>query len=252
MTGPDTSLADIRGEIDAIDDGIVDLLMRRAAAQRKVKARKASDGTLAVSPVRPAREAEILRRIVKRGGGELNPELLVRLWRGILVASTLSQAPVNVHVARHTLNADATAGVLAAHFGPMPLLARNSEEDSVKAIAAAPGDLCVVETEGPWANAFLEGHNGRARVLGVLPVLKRGNVPPLLLIGHAEAEPTGDDCTLVVTRGAVSTGIWSSAAGDATAVCLKGFLGAAEVAEAGYAPSRACLVAGHFPAQIKV
>jgi chorismate mutase / prephenate dehydratase len=249
MTGPDTSLADIRTEIDAIDDGIVDLLVRRAAAQRKVKARKASDGSLAVSPVRPAREAEILRRIVKRGGADVDPELLVRLWRNILVASALSQAPVNVYVARRTLNTSGLAAVLASHFGPMPLVASDGDDDAVAACAAAPGDLCVVETAGPWANSFAQGRNGNARVLGVLPVLACQGVPPLLLIGHAEAQQSGNDCTLLLSHHRAGGGLWSCTSGESTVICLSGFLGPAEVAAAGYESSS---VAGRFPAQIKV
>ena len=59
---PDNALDAIRREIDVIDDQVLDLLERRFAATRRVKATKASDGSIASSPFRPAREAAMLRR----------------------------------------------------------------------------------------------------------------------------------------------------------------------------------------------
>jgi chorismate mutase / prephenate dehydratase len=245
MTGRETSLADIRNEIDAIDDGIVDLLARRAAAQRKVKARKTADGGLAISPLRPAREAEILRRIVRRGGKAVDPELLVRLWRSILVSSTLSQAPVKLHIG-HPLP---DTGLLAAYFGPMPLVEHTSTREAISKLAEAPGDLCAVESGGDWTEAFRTGINGPARVIGVVPILASDGVPPLLLLGHAEAQPSGDDCTLLILpRGGNESGLWTLETSAARLLCLKGFHSDEDLAAAGFSGAT---VAGRFPDQIK-
>lgn len=85
---PENTLDAIRREIDSIDDQILDLLERRFAATGRVKATKAGDGSIASSPLRPAREAAMLRRLIGKRGGAVSPELLVRLWRVILSAST--------------------------------------------------------------------------------------------------------------------------------------------------------------------
>ena len=61
---PDTPLDALRQEIDAIDGQILALLIRRFAATDKVKASKTSDGSLSSSPLRPAREAIMLRRLI--------------------------------------------------------------------------------------------------------------------------------------------------------------------------------------------
>jgi chorismate mutase len=95
---PDTALDAIRREIDVIDDQVLDLLERRFAATRRVKATKASDGSIASSPLRPAREAALLRRLIARGGAAVSPDIVVRLWRVILSASTQLQAHVTLHL----------------------------------------------------------------------------------------------------------------------------------------------------------
>ncbi len=253
MTGQDTGLADIRREIDAIDDGIVDLLVRRAAAQAKVKASKEAAGGLSLSPVRPAREAEILRRVVKRAQGNLDPQFLVRLWRQILVASTLSQAEVKVHAAQSVLAPGKLFEIVSGHFGVMPVVAHDDEAKALAALAGSPGDLAVVKTDGGWAESFAKRGAGGAAIVGVLPVLAETGAPPLLLAGHVEAQPSGDDCTLLIARRAPNAGArWSVAAGDSHVICLAGFLGDEELSARGYSRSPEIVVAGRLPDQIKV
>ena len=96
----DQSLDAIRREIDAIDDGLVDLLRKRIAASERVRTSKTLTGSLALSPIRPGREAQILRRLTRQTDGSPPTELLVRLWRLILSSSTLAQAPVSIHVSK--------------------------------------------------------------------------------------------------------------------------------------------------------
>lgn len=253
MTGRDISLGDIRREIDAIDDGIVDLLVHRAAAQKRVKANKEANGSLALSPVRPAREAEILRRVVKRAGGKLDLEFLVRLWRQILVTSTLSQANVKVHAARTVVASEKLFGMAAGHFGNMPLVVHGDEASALAALAGSTGDLAVFETTGGWVSRFAEHSAGRLRILGALPVIGTGGVPPLLVAGHAEAAPSGDDCTLLISHQAPHADArWSAAAEGKFVICLEGFLADEEIAARGYGWPPDIVVAGRFPGQIKV
>jgi chorismate mutase-like protein len=74
------SLADLRREIDRIDDALHDLIMRRAELTAGVAASKpGGSGT-----VRPAREAAILRRLVARHKGSFPRAIVARIWREII------------------------------------------------------------------------------------------------------------------------------------------------------------------------
>jgi chorismate mutase len=260
MPAPPPSLDEIRKEIDAIDDGLMDLLVRRQAATEQVRHHKASNGSLTLSPIRPAREAAILRRLLGRAGTALAPDLTVRLWRLILSASARAQAEIALHVPRRLAASPLTLRMLAAHFGDMPVNECRDEGQAMVQVNVSPGDLCVVDAESGWAEAFVQGSSGAARVIGVLPVLRSGDHPRLMVLGHAVAQPTGDDETVVVSTGRLPRDfapapVWQVRSGAFTVSGLPGFLTEHEGPLVGLPRSNSGLalrIAGQFPSQIEV
>src|SRR5688500_13964908 len=97
VTSP--SLEHIRREIDDVDRAILELLERRFAAIEAIKTIKWRDSEHARTPMRPAREAEILRRLYRLRQSSVPVQLMVRLWRSIISAATSAQANVAVHIA---------------------------------------------------------------------------------------------------------------------------------------------------------
>lgn len=93
MANASDSLAPLRREIDSIDENLHDLLMRRAEIVGEVGRQKASDGG---PTFRPAREAQLLRRLLARHEGALPKGVLVRLWREIVASSTRLQGSFSV------------------------------------------------------------------------------------------------------------------------------------------------------------
>ena len=88
MSNAPDNLASLRREIDSIDEKLHDLLMRRAEIVGEVGRQKASAGG---PTFRPAREAQLLRRLLARHSGALPSSVIVRLWREIVAASTRLQ-----------------------------------------------------------------------------------------------------------------------------------------------------------------
>ena len=111
---PLASLADVREQIDAIDQQIQDLLSQRAncalsvAAIKQAENNKAaeSSGKEGVMPdsasqpkvvfYRPEREAQILRRVAERNQGPLSNELVQKIFREIISASLALEEPMQV------------------------------------------------------------------------------------------------------------------------------------------------------------
>lgn len=256
----DTVLDDIRQEIDGIDDSIVDLVARRLRASEKVRGHKIGNGTLASSPIRPAREAVIMRRLLARGQGAVPPELLVRLWRVILTSSTLFQASVTLHIPRKLAGQMGLRLRLRDHFGALPVEEYRDEMQALTQVNVNSGDICVVEADSAWADAFAEGGAGEARIIGVLPILRTGPSPELLIFGHAQALATGDDETIIVSDGKLPRDflpkpLWQSKSGSRRISSLPGFLSEHEVPLVGLVRSNAALgvkVAGRFPSPIEV
>ncbi|MBC8035799.1 MAG: chorismate mutase [Rhizobiales bacterium] len=254
----DTSLDDIRQEIDGIDDSILDLVARRLQASEKVRSHKSGNGSLVSSPIRPAREAMILRRLLERGG--VPPELLVRLWRVILTSSTLFQAAVTLHIPRKLASQMGLRLRLRDHFGALPVEEYRDEAQALLQVNMNSGDICAVEAASAWADAFAEGGAGEARIIGVLPVLRTASVPEVLIFGHAQALATGDDETVIVSEGKLPRDflpkpLWQLKSGSRRISSLPGFLSEHEAPLIGLVRSNAALgvkVAGRYPSPIEV
>ena len=256
----DLSLDAIRREIDAIDDQLLDLLTRRIAAAEKVRASKTQAGSLSASPIRPNRESQILRRLTAQANASLSPGLLVRLWRIILSTSTLAQAPVNIHIARSLGQNVALRVAISEHFGATPVEEHDHDSAAVASLQSDPGDICLVKPDGHWFEAFVRGLAGGAGVIGSIPAIRTSVQPALLILGHAQCQPTGEDETLVLSTGNLPrdfnpAALWQVRSGTHVLSCLPGFLSDGEGPLAALMRSNATLglrIAGRYPSPLEV
>ena len=255
-------LEQARRDIDEIDDKLVDLLAQRFAVTARVRTAKAGEAQPWPLPLRPAREAQILRRVVRAGlEASLNPQLLVRLWRAILNQSSLNQSQITVHVSRHLKSNPALRLMLHDVFGDMPVEDYRDEAQALMQINADPSGLCVVETGQPWAEAYLDGKAGAARVIAGLPVIAGDEAQPnLLVLGQAPVDETGDDEPLVVSTGRLPrdfplTPLWQAKSGALRLTALPGFIGEHESPLIGLARSNPALglrIVGHYSRPISL
>ena len=176
---PRSSLAALREEIDTIDDALHALLMRRGDIIDRLIAVKAKEGG---SAFRPAREADMMRRLVSRHGGILPLDTVEGIWRIIISTFTYVQAPYSVH-------ADVSDGDTPVrdscrfHFGfTVPLLTYRGSRAVVAAVAAGPGDLGLVrvkDTSCAWWNDLAAPD--APKIIARLPFVERAD--------HAAGEP---------------------------------------------------------------
>src|SRR6202043_3200775 len=130
------SLEVLRKEIDSIDAQVHSLLMQRGdIIDRLISVKQTQE---VGSAFRPAREADMRRRLVKRHRGILPLDTVETIWRVIISTFTYVQAPFSVH-------ADFSAGEPAMrdcarfHFGfTVPLAGHMGPAGVVAAITAAP------------------------------------------------------------------------------------------------------------------
>src|SRR5437868_9577090 len=158
MANPPT-LADLRREIDRIDEGMHRLLMERGdIIDTLIATKKTAESG---SAFRPAREADMMKRLVERHRGLLPLDTVESIWRVIIATFTYVQAPFSVH-------ADLSPGEAAMrdsarfHFGfTVPFVTHIGSAGVVKAVAASRGDLGLVPaTAAPGAASWwtmLEG-----------------------------------------------------------------------------------------------
>jgi chorismate mutase len=255
------ALEALRQELDGLDDGLLDLLGKRFALTEQVKAIKQVSGKLAQSPLRPAREDKILRRLVARAAESgLDPGFVVKVWRAVLSESSRRQATITIHVPKKLSASIGQRLRIRDHFGAMAVEDWKDEAQALMQVNTAPGDLCIVETESQWTAPMIAGQSGAARVIATLPVIQDGPIPKLLVIGHAPAEATGHDETLLITQGNLPRDfaiapVWQVKLGPFRVSALAGFFSEHESPLVGLARSNISLglmLAGRYPSAIEV
>lgn len=257
---PVESLADIRREIDRIDDGILELIAARLEVVERVRAHKAGTGSLGASPIRPGREAQILRRLIEQAQDRIPADLCFRIWRALISTASLKQAAIRIHGSAEFFASATSQALLREYFGPTAFADHPGEVVAFKALADNPGDLAAMALDGPWAKAWLEGHAGHAQVIAVLPFIAVASVPRLLIFGHAAPEPTGADETLVLTDGQLPRDfapqpLWQMRTGALQLTSLPGFLSEHSAPLVGLSRSNGSLalsVLGRYPSPIEV
>jgi chorismate mutase len=222
--GQARSLGDLRQEIDAIDDALCGLLERRFEAVERIRAAKLQAGQPLGSPIRPAREAEILRRLLRRPRSRVANELKVRLWRAIMSAATLNQSPVSLHVSQDVFENAAARIMVRDFFGAIPVIPHATGPKALAELLARPCDLCLAGRSVDWSAI-----GATLSVVGCLPAWQRAGAPDLFIIGQGMSEPSGDDETVLVgpADGVNLSGVeikWEFREGRHAVWGLRGFL----------------------------
>lgn len=173
------SLQTLRDEIDAIDAQVHSLLMQRGdIIDRLISVKQTQE---VGSAFRPAREADMMRRLVQRHRGILPLDTVESIWRVIIATFTYVQAPFAVH-ADLSLGESAMRDSARFHFGfTVPYVAHCSSAAAVEAVAKSKGDLALVSATSsrtPWWLA-LEAE-GAPKIIARLPFVERADHPAAL------------------------------------------------------------------------
>lgn len=186
QTGQPT-LQDLRREIDHIDEEMHRLLMARGdIISRLIKVKKTEE---VGSAFRPAREADMMRRLVERHEGVLPLDTVESIWRVIISAFTYVQAPFSMH-------ADLSAGDSVMrdsarfHFGfSVPFVPHFNADAAVGALARAKGDIALVpalDSRSAWWTALEK--KDAPKIIARLPFLERADHPaalPVFVVSRA-------------------------------------------------------------------
>ena len=251
----------LRRELDDVDDALLGLLAKRLTITQQVKSFKQVTTKTTGSPLRPAREAQIHRRIMQAAKAQnIEPAFALRLWRAILTDSSLGQAPMTLHVSKRLSQTLGHRLRLREHFPAMPVEEWKDETQALMQVNVNPADICVVETESPWIDACVAGKAGTAQIIGALPVIRGEVMPQLLIFGNAPAEATGHDETLLITQGNLPRDfavqpVWQVKSGPWRLSALAGFYSEHESPIIGLTRSNISLglkVAGRYPSAIGI
>ncbi len=199
MDDPRPSLSAVRARIDEVDTQLLALVDERAQLAAAVVAAK-----LAQNPgpqafgLRPAREAQVLRRLLAAPHKAASTSMIVRIWRELMGESLALQGPF--HLTAWGGDNPARAVELARlRFGAAPTLAYAKSPEEAIAAARTLGGVGVISLtrDNAWWGRLLA--EPKVRVFAALPCLQAWGPMSALAISEAPVEPSGADETFWVT-----------------------------------------------------
>jgi chorismate mutase len=198
------SLAELRKDIDRIDEGMHRLLIERSEIIGTLIAVKKNQEV--GSAFRPAREAEMMRRLVERHRGLLPLDTVESIWRVIIATFTYVQSPFSVH-------ADLSAGdalmrdTARFHFGfTVPFVPHMGAAGVVQAVSQSKGDLglapaTAVAGAGAWWTAL--EFDAAPKIIARLPFVERPDHPaalPVFVLSRVAADAMATDVAVWSVR----------------------------------------------------
>jgi len=195
---PAPSLDAVRARIDAVDSELLRLLDERSALARDVAAAKAAAGESGRFGLRPARETQVLRKLLATPRTAARPALVVRIWRELMADSLSLQGPFQVAVWGGR-DPGRTMELARMRFGVAPPIRQVAKPEEALAAARSRGGVAVaaLTPDNAWWGRLLA--EPKLKVFTTLPCLAAWGPLAALGVAEVEVEPTGDDRTFWVT-----------------------------------------------------
>lgn len=199
---PET-LARLRAEIDQLDDRLHDMLMERAEIIERVAREAGKRGV----PIRPGREAAMLRRLLARHKGALPPQTIVRIWRELFSGALMIEGGLIIAVADGAQIE--LPAVAREHFGPLTSLRRHRTTSQALAdltngaahAAVLPMPSDEDDEQAAWWVGLMHGGIPRLAIVAKLPFWTRRNegVPHAgaYVVSSLTPDPSGADRSLI-------------------------------------------------------
>ncbi len=196
------SLSAVRARIDEVDTQLLALVDERAQLAAAVVAAK-----LAQNPgpqafgLRPAREAQVLRRLLAAPHKAASTSMIVRIWRELMGESLALQGPFQL-TAWGGDNLARAVELARLRFGAAPSLAYAKSPEEAIAAARTLGGVGVISLtrDNAWWGRLLA--EPKLRVFAALPCLQAWGPMSALAVSEAPVEPSGADETFWVTDAA--------------------------------------------------
>ncbi|MDR3505311.1 MAG: chorismate mutase [Acidocella sp.] len=203
-----TRLAELRAQLDALDDQIHDLLMERARVVESV----ASDGGKKGTKIRPGREAIILRRLLARHSGALPRQAIIRFWRELFGAALIIEGGQTMAVCDGE-GGEARLALAREHFGPLTPVRRHANPAQTMSDLTREGgaQLAVLpplaeddEAHGGWWPLLTGTGSQRLYVIAKIPFwTKRAEGLPVgdaYVVAAVPPDASGDDRGLIALQ----------------------------------------------------
>lgn len=204
--GPGTSGAEapsleaVRAELDVIDTQILDLVARRLKTADALPGVKPSG-----VPIRPAREIQMMRRLIGAAAEPLEPDLVIELWRVLIGANVRRHGPMDI-VTGGGADPVRLFDIARRHYGARTRIHRATDPRAALTRAVeTPNMVAVVPWPGPtgpggWWPTLSESKYHKLALVAALPMRGDRAAEPeaAVFCQNAPIEPAGQDITIAM------------------------------------------------------
>jgi chorismate mutase len=191
------TLTEIRKKIDQLDDQIHDLLMERAELIVGVIDEKKKNN---IPVVQPAREAIMIRRLLKRHRGPLPEATIVGIWRELVGAVSLLQTGLKVSVSSEPYCWD----MAKSYFGSvLPMVRATNSMMAISSLRENDANFAVMPwphdgEQTAWWPFLINQKESRMRIVSALPYgtgERQFNTiqDRALVVSRTDFAPSGED-----------------------------------------------------------
>jgi chorismate mutase len=187
----------VRQRIDAIDAELLRLVDERAFLATAVAAAKRDAGDTKFG-LRSAREAQVIRALLRRPRQAVSDGAILQIWRELIGESLRIQGPMKVTVwgGRDPVR---IVEMARRRFGAGPQIAVVDNPDAALAATKEPGGIAVMALDPGsrwWGRLLVEQ---QLSVFAALPELAAWGQTGALALAEVEVEPSGGDETFWIT-----------------------------------------------------
>lgn len=194
------SLEDVRARIDAVDAELLRLIDERASLAAQVAQAKRLAGTGDQFALRPARETQVIRRLLGLERRTADAGLVVRVWRELMGDNLNRQGAFHVGAWGGRSGGARITELARQRFGGAVYLRQLDKPEQILAEAKTPGGVglgALTPDSAWWGRLLVEP---KLTAFAVLPCLAAWGAPEALAVAEVEMEPSGaSDETLWVT-----------------------------------------------------
>lgn len=214
----DKALLGLRAEIDKIDEQIISSLKKRMEVVAQVA--KLKEKNHEKFYIKSAREADMIKDMIKKTGDDFPKNLIIDLWRKIITAANMREQPISVALHNPKNLAQYEYLVRSYYFDGIALdnfdsansvvveLEKNRAQIGVFALPKISDEADKKEdmAENWWMT--LANNRDGLRVFAKIPLLENAdkNAPQLVAVAIKEPEKSQEDSTLLYVESAKEIG----------------------------------------------
>ncbi|MBU6140601.1 MAG: chorismate mutase [Proteobacteria bacterium] len=189
-------LKDLRKEIDAIDEQLISLLKQRMKVVKKVGALKKKNGEKFF--IRSAREADMIKILLKKTGKDLPKSLVIDIWRKLITAANMCEQPLRIASSHpqqeHLLHNFYSSEVPITHF--------KKEKEVISALKNGEALIGIFALPPHNSEKWWDSLPENFYVFTRIPFAEKSEIK-LVAVAAKEPEKSSDDVTLIVEKNAI-------------------------------------------------